>query len=65
MNRNATEVDESRNKNRAANSDDADHESGEQTEHAEGDRGQGRHGWTIGVPAAARGQNCGKSERPG
>jgi hypothetical protein len=65
MNRNAPEVDESRNKNHAANSDDADHESGEYAEHAEGDRGQGRHGWTIGPPTAARGQNRGKSERPG
>ena len=29
------------------------------TERAEGDRGP--HGWTIGEPTVARGQNCGKS----
>jgi hypothetical protein len=31
------------------------------TERAEGDRGQGPRGWTIGEPTVARGQNCGKS----
>jgi hypothetical protein len=65
MNRDASEVDESRNKNHAANSYDADHESGEQTEHAEGDRCPGRHGRRIGAPTAACGQNCGKLGRAG